>query len=115
MQKLNKKTVIILSIVIVAIMVAFCFALLNKNNKKGYDYYYTFKYDDNLISQTVEVYDSKGNIQSDYYVFYNDNIVTLTKADKAVLTIAKLDLKDHPDLEILFSGEKTRVKARYKK
>lgn len=114
MQKLNKKLLIILSVTVILILIVGSF-ILNKKNQSNSEYYYTFKYDDNLISQSVMVYDSKDEIQTNYYIFYQDDVVTLTEGEKAVLTIAKLDLKDHPDLELLFYGEKEKHTVKFKK
>ncbi len=107
MQKINKKALIIIIAVIVILICLFVSMTLFNNKKKNskYDYYYTFSYDDNLITQSVIVYDKNDKVQTNYYVFYKDEIVTLTKGEKAVLTINTLDLKDKPELVIVFEND----------
>ena len=107
MRKINKRTLIII-IAVVVILIGFLICMVffnNKDSKKGkYDFYYTYVYDDNLITQSVTVYDGENKVQSNYYVFYKDEIVTLTKGKKAVLTINNLDLKSKPELVIMFEN-----------
>lgn len=111
MQKINKRTLIII-IAIVLILIGFLVSMLlfnNKDKSKGkYDYYYTYVYDDNLITQSVTVYDKNDSVQSNYFVFYKDEIVTLTKGEKAVLTINTLDLKEKPELVIIFENDEKK-------
>lgn len=107
MQKINKKVFIII-IAIVLILIFFLIFMLfnNKDKSKGkYDFYYTYVNDDNLITQTVTVYDKFDKVQSNYFIFYKDEIVTLTKGEKAVLTINTLDLKDKPEMVIIFEND----------
>ena len=107
MQKINKKAIItIIAVVVILICLFVTMIFFNNKRKNGkYDYYYTFSYDDNLITQSVIVYDKKDKVQTNYYVFYNDEIVTLTKGEKAVLTINALDLKDKPELVVVFEND----------
>lgn len=109
MRKINKKALIII-VVIAVILIGFLISmiLLNSKNKEKYDFYYTYVYDDNLITQSVTVYDKKDKVQTNYFVFYNDEIVTLTKGEKAVLTINTLDLKDKPELVIIFENDEKK-------
>lgn len=111
MQKINKRSLIII-IAVVLILFGFLISILLFNNKDKsrdkYDFYYTYVYDDNLITQSVTVYDKFDKVQSNYFVFYKDEIVTLTKGEKAVLTINTLDLKDKPELVIIFENDEKR-------
>ncbi len=109
MQKINKKTlIIIIAIVVIIIGFLISMVILNNKNKGKYDFYYTYVYDDNLITQSVTVYDNNDKVQSNYFVFYKDEIVTLTKGDKAVLTINTLDLKEKPELVIIFENDEKK-------
>lgn len=115
------KGIIIKVIVIIAILGGLIAGLiifknLAKKDEFNTDFYYKFEYDDNLISQSVWVYNGKDVLQENYNIYYNDKLISLTKADKAVLTIAKLDLKDHPTFEIEFRDKTgTKYKVNYKK
>ena len=116
MQVNRKKlvlTVIIIIVIIAAILIGHAVYKAQDNGATGY--YYEFEYDDNLITQSVRVYDGSGEIQSDYYLYYDGQIITTTKADKAVLTIVRVDLKDHQELEMAFrSDPDTKYKVVHK-
>lgn len=111
MQIKNKKVLIgiIAAVILLAAVLIVVFLTRRENAKK---YYYSFVKDSNLISQTLTVVDGNGDVQEKYYVYGDGCIVSSTKADKAIVTIARFDLEKHPDLEIEFTdnlGKKYKV------
>lgn len=116
MQVEKKKKLIVIAVVLVIVISLLTFIIIKINDKnKENEYYYTFKYDDNLITQSVKVYNKKDEIQSNYYIFYKNEVVSVTKGENAVLTISKLDLKDKPEIEIMFRGQKEKIEISHKK
>ena len=83
-------------------------AVILKSNEKELksDYYYTFEYDDNLVTQSVWVYNKKDELQTKYILMYNDEPISYTKGEKAVLVMKRLDLKDHPIIQLKFENDK---------
>ena len=75
-----------------------------KNNIKA-DYYYNFTYDDNKISQSVKIYNKEKKLQTNYYIIYNDEPISYTKGEKAVVTINAVDLKNKPMIYIAFEDD----------
>ncbi len=103
-MQINKKLLIGIVIILIIILVLFGTLIFTKKkaNNDEETYYYRFIYDDNLVSQSVWVYNSKDEVQSNYNLYYDNKLITLTKADKAVLTMVKADLKEHQTLEMAF-------------
>ena len=93
----------LLVLVIVALLAVIIFSKINSNKIAG-DYYYKFKYDDNKITQSVWVYNSKDELQTEYYLIYDGEPISYTKGEKAVVTMNLLDFKDHPDIKIVFES-----------
>lgn len=117
-MRISKSNIIkiLIVIAIVASLLVVVFISVKKNNTIKTDYYYTFEYDDNLISQSVKVFDKNGKQKSEFYLFNGDRLITATKGDKAVLTIAELDLKEHPELYVVFANDlETKYEIVYKK
>lgn len=106
MQIMKNKSLIAVISAVVLILIVLIIAISTSKNKK-YDYYYEFVYDDNLITQTVKVYDSNNKIQSNYELYYKDKLITITTGDSAVLSIAKADLKDHQTLKLIFGDDES--------
>lgn len=103
-MQVNKKKLILIGIVLV-IVIAIVSVFVVLRNKKANEFYYEFKYDDNLITQSVWVYDGNGELQTDYYLFYNNEPITYTEGEKAVLVMLRLDLKDHPTIQLKFKSD----------
>ena len=106
-MQIDKKKIIIISLIAVVILGLIGLLVFNKisKDKKANEYYYTFKYDDNLITQSVWVYNGNDELQTNYYLLYNDEPVTFTTGEKAVLTMVLLDLKDHPEITMKFKSD----------
>lgn len=107
-----------LSIIIAAILIMGLILLLIFRPKKSdsNEYYYTYVKDDNLISQTVRVYNNKGDIQEKYYLFLGDKVVSSTKSDKAIVTISRCNLDERPTLILKFSDNvEKEYEINYKK
>lgn len=94
----------LLILTIVALLAIVFIATKNKNKFDG-DYYYKFVYDDNKVTQSVWVYDSKDELQTKYYLLYEDEPVSYTEGEKAVVTMNNIDLKDHQTLTIVFESD----------
>lgn len=114
-MQINKKLVLfILGLLIISLIAVLIFS--KQDVRINGDYYYQFTYDDNKISQTVKVYNKKRKIQSNYYLFYNNEPISYTKKDKAIVTINNIDLKEHPNLQLVFEKDlDTKYKVVYKK
>lgn len=107
-----------LAIIVAAILIIGLLLLLvlRPKNKDTNEYYYTYVKDDNLISQTVRVYNSKGEIQEKYYLFLGEQVVSSTKADKAIVTISRCNLDERPTLTLKFANDTEKeYKIDYKK
>lgn len=107
MQIDKKKLIAIMSIIVVILIVigVVVFQLIAKN-KRANEYYYEFKYDDNLLSQSVWVYNGNDELQTEYYLYYDGKPIAYTRGEKAVVTIMKLDLKDKPVIDLIFEKDK---------
>lgn len=123
MQIKNKKIIFIILILIILLILI---GLLIKNNNKSnnnipndldkYDYYYNYIDDNNKLSKSLKLYNIKGEIQSNYYVFDGDKIVGYTKATSCVITESTYDLTKNEDVTFAFSNDiNTKYKAVYKK
>ncbi len=115
-MQIDKKKIIIIGGIILALVIAIVSIVLfiNVRQKKAKEFYYEFKYDDNLISQSVWIYNGNNELQTNYYIFYNDEPVSHTEGEKAVLTMLLLDLKDHPTIQIRFKEDvKNNKKTTY--
>ena len=103
-MSIKNKSVIIIPIIIIILIILFMI-FKNDNSEKEikYDYYFTYEKNDNLISQSLYIYDQKGNIISNYYVF-NDNKepigFALNNNEFATISIAALDLSKKKEIVI---------------
>ena len=91
-----------LLILVIVLLLAVVFFVTKKKNSFDGDYYYKFVYDDNKVTQSVWVYDSKDELQTKYYLLYEDEPISYTKGEKAVVTMNLVDLKDHQTLTLVF-------------
>ena len=106
-MQVDKKKLLIIGGIILVIIIAIVSIVLyiNVRKKREKEFYYEFVYDDNLISQSVWVYNGNDELQTNYYIFYKDEPVSHTDGEKAVLTMLLLDLKDHPTFQIKFKDD----------
>lgn len=104
-MQIDKKKLIILVSIIAVIAVCLICLILNKKSNIAADYYYNFTYDDNKISQSVRIYNKQKKLQTNYYIVYNDEPISYTKGEKAVVTINAVDLKNKPTIYIAFEDE----------
>lgn len=112
-SKIPKQIIIIVSLVLILILGIVIYKNISSNQEKGF--YYTFELDENKISQSVRIYNEKNKLQTKYYIYNKEIPVSYTKGEKAVVTIARLDLKDHPVIEVAFESEpEKKVEVRYK-
>ena len=107
MQIKNKKTLGIIILVVAIILILVVAVVLKGNDKEiKADYYYTFEYDENLVTQSVWVYNKKDELQTKYFLLYNEEPISYTKGEKAALVMKRLDLKDHPIIQLKFEDDK---------
>lgn len=115
-MRINKK--ILISIIVVFVVLLLCLVIfkISKKNDIKTDYYYNYVNDDNKITQSVKVYNKSGKLQSNYYIVYNDEPVSYTKGEKAVVTINSIDLKEKPIIYIAFEEDINKTyEVSYKK
>lgn len=105
MQIKKKSLIISLIVVVIALIIGIIIFTNIKKNKINADYYYNFVYDDNKITQSVKVYNNQKKLQTNYYVIYNNEPVSYTKGEKAVVTINAIDLKNKPNIYIAFEDD----------
>lgn len=115
MQVDKKKIIAIVGIVVVILgLIGVLVISTLQDKKRESEFYYKFKYDDNLISQSVWVYNGNDELQTNYYLYYNDSPIAFTKGEKAVVTMMKVDLKDKQELVLRFKNEEKTYKVTYK-
>ena len=107
-MSIKNKSVIIIPIIIVVLIILFIL-FKNINDKEiKYDYYFSYEKNDNLISQSLYIYDLEGNIVSNYYVF-NDSKepigFALNDNEFATISIAALDLSKKKEIIITFDED----------
>ena len=107
-MSIKNKSVIIIPIIIVVLIILFIL-FKNINNKEiKYDYYFSYEKNDNLISQSLYIYDVNGNVISNYYVF-NDSKepigFALNDNEFATISIAALDLSKKKEIIITFDED----------
>lgn len=101
-MQIDKKKLIALTLIIVSLTFCLVVLMISKKNNIKADYYYNFTYDDNKISQSVKIYNKEKKLQTNYYIIYNDEPISYTKGEKAVVTINAVDLKNKPTIYIAF-------------
>ena len=104
-MQIDKKKIITAVIIVIAIIVCIIILAISKKNNIKADYYYNFTYDDNKISQSVRIYNKEKKLQTNYYIVYNNEPVSYTKGEKAVVTINAIDLKSKPVIYIAFEDD----------
>lgn len=104
-MQIDKKKLIALALIIVLLIFCLIGIMISKKNNITADYYYNFTYDDNKISQSVRIYNKQKKLQTNYYIVYNDEPVSYTKGEKAVVTINAVDLKNKPTIYIAFEDD----------
>lgn len=108
-MSIKNKSVIIIPIIII-LLIALFIIFKNNDTKKEikYDYYFTYEKNDNLISQSLYIYDVNGNVISNYYVF-NDSKepigFALNDNEFATISIAALDLSKKKEIIITFDED----------
>lgn len=104
-MQIDKKKLIALTLIIVSLIFCFVVLMISKKNNIKADYYYNFTYDDNKISQSVKIYNKEKKLQTNYYIIYNDEPISYTKGEKAVVTINAVDLKNKLTIYIAFEDD----------
>lgn len=105
----NKRLLTILVLIFIIIIGLVIFSILSSDDKEEKvkaDYYYKYEYDNNLVTQSVWIYNKDDELQTKYFIFYKDEMMAYTKGEKAVLVMQRLDLKDHPIIQIRFEDDK---------
>ncbi len=112
-----KNKIIIGAIAVIVIICIILGIVIKKNNSNiKTDYYYNFTYDDNKISQSVRIYNKSGKLQTNYYILFNNEPVSYTSGEKAVVTINNVDLKTKPSIYVAFEDDiNTKYEVVYKK
>lgn len=107
----NKKLLTIIIVIIIIIIGIIIFGISKKDEKKvSYDYCYKYNEDENMVTQTIEIYDTKDKLQTEYYIYYKDEVMSYTEGNKAVIPLQRLNLKDHQVIEIMFIKDEKEAK-----
>ena len=107
------KKPVIITIVVVAVLIIGVIIFTRHKGKEIY--YYTFNDDENLVSQSIQIYDKKNDIKGRYSLFYGDRLISTTATDSAVVTTIICDLSKHPKIQIQFLDSEERYDVVYKK
>lgn len=95
MQINKKKIAIIISIIVILIILIILFIYINnksENKNITKDYYFTYVDDDNMLSNSVKIYKTSGEIVEGYTVYLNDEPIGYTDSTSCVITTTTLDL-----------------------
>lgn len=115
-MQLKNKYLILIAVLVILLIGALLVIKSVKTNDIKTEYYYNYVYDDNKVTQSVKIYNKKNKLQSNYYIFYNDEPISYTKGEKAVVTINAVDLKTKPSLYISFEDDiNKKYEVSYKK
>ena len=58
-----------------------------------------------IVLECFVIYNKEKKLQTNYYIIYNDEPISYTKGEKAVVTINAVDLKNKPTIYIAYEDD----------
>ncbi|HOB25823.1 MAG TPA: hypothetical protein PLB45_05030 [Bacilli bacterium] len=114
----HKKGIILCIIGIILLIVIFAIGYQYKKSRdfSNYTYYFTYEDDNNMVSKSIKIYNMKGELQTEYYIYDEDGTyIGYTKGDKCVVTTSILDVSKVNTITFSFeSDENTKLEAIHK-